>query len=64
MPKEGFYDEEHNENPGLMVEWGNGDGKVLVHGDVTFRAPEYRGALNRLIRSLRRARNQTFGKDQ
>ena len=67
MPKEKFYESEYehpkvqgdDNEPDLTVQWG--DEPPYIKGAMTLNS---RSAINRLIRSLRRARNQQFGKDQ
>lgn len=66
MPKEKFYPatavEGDGSEPTLTISWGHGPETapgVFVNG-VDFD----RSALNRLIRVLRRARDNTFGADE
>ncbi|GAA6122589.1 hypothetical protein BPY_06970 [Bifidobacterium psychraerophilum] len=67
MPKEKFYEYEREHpkvegdgsEPDLTVQWG--DEPPYIQGAMALNS---RSAINRLIRSLRRARNQQFGKDQ
>lgn len=78
MPSEKFYHEsDENRGPGGMFEivWGDGDDGVEIYlyayklredgrpKDVHSIAPD-RETLNRLIRSLRRARNAKYGTDE
>lgn len=64
MPKEAFYDSSKafevrvDAEPVFLLTWGGESPAVLVNG-VEFD----RSAVNRLIRSLRRARDQTYGSD-
>ena len=62
MPSEKFYRQDSNPDskPDLTVAWGDGlPPQVLINGNVYDRS-----GLNRLIRSLRRARNQVYGVDE
>lgn len=63
MPKEKFYDQHSVEGDGslphLVVIWGIDLPQVKVN-DVVYD----RSGLNRLIKTLRKARNQTFGMDE
>lgn len=58
MPKEKFYSATGQE-PMLAIAWHGEQPAVEVNG-VEFD----RSAVNRLIRVLRKARNQTFGEDR
>ena len=63
MPKENFYDSNrvHGDGlpPNLVVAWGEDQ------PEVTINAIHYdRSGLNRLISTLRKARNQTYGADE
>jgi hypothetical protein len=64
MPKENFYDsstriESDGLPPDLVVAWGESQPKVTING-----IGYDRSGLNRLIGSLRKARNQTYGVDE
>lgn len=65
MPAEKFYRHTAtpNDEPDLVIAWGTGDEagppQVLVN-DVVYD----RSALNRMIRALRRARDQVYGADE
>ena len=60
MPKENFYPEDsvEGDEPGFTVTWGELQPGVIVSG-----AEFGRSGLNRLIRTLRTARDKTFGAD-
>jgi len=64
MPSEKFYrpTATPDDQPDLVIAWGTGNEtgppQVLVN-DTTYD----RAALNRMIRSLRRARDQAYGPD-
>lgn len=65
MLKEKFYesDVEHprteSDEPDLVVQWG--EEPPRISGTLTLNS---RSGVNRIICSLRRARNRTFGKDE
>ena len=64
MPKECFYEsstrvEGDGFPPDLTVTWGMGQPEVKVNN-----IPYDRSGINRLIASLRKARNQTYGADE
>lgn len=64
MPKENFYDshtrvEGDGFPPDLVVAWGLEFPEVSING-----IPYDRSGLNRLIKTLRKARNQTYGMDE
>lgn len=64
MPKENFYDsstrvEGDGLPPELVVSWGENQPQVTIN-EIAYD----RSALNRLISTLRRARNQTYGADK
>lgn len=64
MPKETFWDsstavEGDNSEPVILLTWGGDQPAVLING-VEFD----RSGTNRLIRSLKRARDATFGADE
>lgn len=63
MPKESFYDSARVEGdglpPDLAVTWGDTQPEVKVN-DIAYD----RSGLNRLIATLRKARNQTYGSDE
>ena len=64
MPKENFYYtgqvEGDGRDPDLVVSWGVTDvPQVLFNG-----VPVDRSGINRLIVTLRRARNQVYGADE
>lgn len=65
MPAEKFYRQTAtpNDDPDLVVAWGVGDETapplVLINGIVYDRS-----ALNRLIRAVRKARDQAYGADE
>lgn len=64
MPREDFYYSNQVEGDGqkadLIVAWGVTDSpQVLINGMRTDRS-----GLNRLIATLRKARNQVFGPDE
>lgn len=64
MPKEKFYDsstrvEGDGLSPDLTVTWGIDQPEVRVN-DIVYD----RSGLNRLIATLRKARNQTYGQDE
>lgn len=63
MPKEKFYFSGQVENdgraPDITVSWGEApQPQVLINGNAADRS-----GLNRLIRALRRARDQAYGQD-
>ena len=65
MPQEKFYNShrtetEPNQNPDLSVSWG-ADQDPLISGQLELTD---RACVNRLIKTLRRVRNQQFGRDQ
>lgn len=64
MPKESFYDsktrvEDDGLPPDLVITWGNEQPSVEVNGVAYDRS-----GLNRMIATLRKARNQTYGQDE
>lgn len=61
MPKEKFWGLQHvdNDEPDFEVRWGDAQPSVTVNG-LTFD----RSGLNRLIRTLRRGRDATYGPDE
>jgi hypothetical protein len=63
MPKEKFYDSTRIDGDGLppdiIVAWGNSQPEVTINGIVYDRS-----GVNRLISTLRKARNQTYGPDE
>lgn len=63
MPKENFYDSTRTEGDGypadLIITWGMDQPEVKIN-DIAYD----RSALNRLIKVLRKARNQTYGCDE
>lgn len=70
MPKESFYDSTTTDaaNPHLVVKWwGGGPSAEPIEQDepVTINGVAYdRSGLNRLIRTLRKARDQAYGSDE
>ena len=65
MPKEKFYNDEDqyphaedSDHPDLTIQWG--EEVPLIKGQFYFTD---RSAINRMIKTLRRVRNQRFGKD-
>lgn len=62
MPKETFYDSNRIEGdglpPDLVVVWGVETPEVTINGIVYDRS-----GINRLVSTLRKARNQTYGAD-
>lgn len=64
MPKEDFYLSDQvqgdGREPDLVIAWGVTDfPQVLINGQRTDRS-----GLNRMIATLRKARNQVFGPDE
>ena len=63
MPKEKFYSqyavEGDGSKPELTVSWGEISPEVFINGTSFDRS-----ALNRLIRTLTKARNATYGADE
>lgn len=63
MPKEKFYPptavEGDNTPPTITVAWGSDDLQVTING-----APFDRSGLNRLAAAVRKARDQTYGRDE
>lgn len=63
MPKENFFDSTRVEGdgnpPDLVVAWGTDDPKVTINTIVYDRS-----GLNRLISTLRKARDRTYGRDE
>lgn len=63
MPKEKFYAptavEGDDTLPVVTVAWGDEDPQVMING-----APFDRSGLNRLINAARKARDQTYGRDE
>jgi hypothetical protein len=62
MPKEGFWSPTKLEGdpPDLTVSWGDTVSPQVFVNDM----PMDRSGLNRLIGTLRRARNQVYGADE
>lgn len=60
MPKARFWKSTavEGDDPDLTVTWGDKQPEVQINGTAFDRS-----GLNRLIRALRRARDQTFGSD-
>ena len=64
MPKENFYDsstriEGDGLPPDLGVAWGSNQPEVTIN-EIAYD----RSGLNRLIAALRKARDQTYGRDE
>lgn len=64
MPKENFYDsstrvEGDGLPPDLVVAWGSSQPEVTIN-----KIGYDRSGLNRLIAALRKARDQTYGRDE